>query len=237
MLLADLQLTEVPAESLERTAAQWLTTTRKVMSPKTITRRLTSVRAYGRWAGLGSILDDYKAPTPAKGDPHPLPEGIDGVRRLLNATQNEKQRALIALCGLCGCRVSEALSITASSFDLNRMVLTIRGKGDKTRRVPVSNEAWEVLQNRVFRSFCENDAPVVGLADRFARRVITDLGVKAKLERRVSSHDLRATFATAVYNKTLDIRVVQILMGHGQSSTTELYIGVEQEKLQGAVNL
>jgi site-specific recombinase XerD len=80
-----------------------------------------------------------------------------------------------------------------------------------------------------------NQCEVVGLKDRFARRVITELGVRAKLERHTSSHDLRATFATAVYDHTLDQRVVQELLGHSSGTTTEIYIGRSNDQMRKAV--
>lgn len=182
------------------------------------------------------MFSEYSAPTPAKGQPHPLPEGISGVRRLIAVTNNEKQKALVALCGLCGLRVAEALAVEPENFDLQFMRLLVRGKGDKMRVVPISPEAWEILSRPVTRAFVAGSrAPVVGLKDRFARRVITELGTRAGLQRHISSHDLRATFATEVYNNTLDIRLVQELLGHASSQTTELYTGVHQDKLREAV--
>src|SRR6478752_701308 len=100
------------------------------------------------------------------------------------------------------------------------MTVTIKGKGEKIRVVPVSDEAWNVIASRVTNSFCTGDAPVVGLKDRFARRGIKDLGKRAGLQRDISSHDLRATFATAVYDKTKDIRLAQYLLGHFSVETT-----------------
>jgi site-specific recombinase XerD len=181
------------------------------------------------------MLGDYSAPTAARGIPHPLPEGIEGVYRLINCTHNEKQKALVALCGLCGCRVAEALGIKPSDFDLDRMLLTIRGKGDKTRIVPVSDRAWEVLCTPVTRAFVEGNREVVGLKDRFARRVITTLGERAGLKRAISSHDLRSTFGTEVYNRTKDLRVTQELLGHSSSQTTELYTAITLENMRAAV--
>lgn len=224
-------------EEFEDLAAGWLTMNRRKVSPKTTGRRLTSLRQFAKWAGWGAVLEDYEAPKAAKAQPHPLPEGMDGVRRLIEIANGERQRALIALCGLCGCRVSEALTITSGSFDLNMMSLRIMGKGDKERVVPVSPEAWEVLQMPVVRAFSSGGGYVVGFQDRHARKVITTLGVKAGLKRHISSHDLRATFGTAVYDKTLDIRLVQELLGHSNSQTTEIYIGVNQIKLREAVEL
>jgi site-specific recombinase XerD len=238
MLLRETNMTEISMEDFEDVALEWLQSKRKTLAPKSTGRRLTSLKAFVKWAKWPSdMLDEYSAPTPAKGIPHPLPEGFDGVTRMVNAANNERQQALITLCGMLGCRVAEALAVKASDFDLNNMTLSIRGKGDKTRIVPISPRAWEILSLPVTRAYVAGDGEVVGLRDRFARRVITDLGIRAGLQRRVSSHDLRATFGSAVYNKTLDLRVTQELLGHASSATTELYTGISMDKMRGAVEL
>ena len=236
MFLMDLETDQIPMEEFEETGMNWLQANRKRVAAKTTGRRLTSLKAFSKWAGWGVMFTEYSAPVPPKGDPHPLPEGAEGVYRLIRATKNEKQKALIALCGLCGCRVAEALAVMPGDFNLTTMTLTIHGKGDKQRIVPVSDMAWSVLATPVTRAFCDGNRPVVDLKDRFARRVITSLGVKAGLRRHISSHDLRATFATEVYNKTLDLRLTQELLGHSSSQTTELYTGVNQAKMREAVN-
>jgi len=225
---------EISMDDFEEVAMNWLQKNRRIVAPKTTSRRLTSLRAFARWAGWGNPLAEYSAPTPAKGQPHPLPEGIEGVYRLIENARNERQKALVALCGLCGLRVSEALSIRATDFDLTNMVLTVRGKGDKTRIIPVSSRAWQILASPVTRAWLAG-IPVVGLKDRFARRVITELGIKAGLQRPIASHDLRATFATAVYDQCLDQRIVQELLGHANGATTEIYIGRSAEQMRKAV--
>lgn len=236
MFLKDLETDQISMEEFEETGMNWLQANRKVVAAKTTGRRLTSLKAFAKYAGWGVMFTEYSAPVPPKGDPHPLPEGAEGVYRLIRITKNEKQKALIALCGLCGCRVAEALAVMPGDFNLSTMTLTVHGKGDKQRIVPVSDMAWSILATPVTRAFCEGDRPVVGLQDRFARRVITRLGVRAGLRRHISSHDLRATFATEVYNKTLDLRLTQELLGHSSSQTTELYTGVTQAKMREAVN-
>lgn len=216
----------------------WLTANRNKVAPKTTGRRLTSLRQFAKWAGWDATFDDYKPPVPLRGQPHPLPEGIEGVKRMIAYTHSERHAALVALCGLCGLRVAEALAVKPSDFNLNEMMLTVRGKGDKSRRVPVSEAAWEVLQFPVIRAFTSGgDKTIVGLRDRYARAVITRIATEAGLMRRVSSHDLRATFATAVYNKTLDQRLVQELLGHASGETTEIYIGVSSKAMHEGVEL
>jgi site-specific recombinase XerD len=142
------------------------------------------------------------------------------------------------MCGLIGMRVSEALSARPSWFDFSGRVVLIRGKGDKERRVPVSDEAWDALFDAVSHAFIEgNDRSVIRFRDRNARALITSIARRAGLRRHVASHDLRATFATEVYNKTRDQRVVQELLGHAQGSTTEVYIEVTMDKMRQAVIL
>lgn len=235
VMLQELEETSILPDEFPATAERWLTANRKRVAAKTTGRRLTSLRAFGRWAGYGEILTDYSAPTPLRAQPHPLPEGIDGVYRLIDTARNEKQKALVCLCGLCGLRVSEALKVRPSHFDLHDMTLHVYGKGDKERIVPVSQKAWEVLATPVTRAFCDGDRLVVSLQDRFARRVITELGKRAGLRRQISSHDLRATFATEVHNQTRNIRVVQELLGHSSVRTTEVYTGVALDQMRKAV--
>lgn len=235
MLLKETEETEIQATEFEEVGMYWLQQNRNTLAPKTTARRLTSLKEFAKWAGWGHLFADYSAPVPGRSLPHPLPEGIEGVYRLIDVASTDSHRSLIALCGLFGCRVSEALGTKASNFMLDDMMLEIRGKGDKTRYVPISSRAWDVMAIQVTRSFIAGNTPVVGLKDRFARRVITNLGIKAGLQRHISSHDLRATFATEVYDRTLDIRLVQELLGHSSSQTTEIYTLVNQNKMRAAV--
>lgn len=205
------------------------------MAQKTTTRRLTSLKVFSRWAGWGEPLVDYTAPHVTPGQPHPIPEGMDGVRRMIEAATRSEHKALVALCGMAGLRIAEALSVAPSDFDLHDMVLKVLGKGDKYRYVPVNDELWSVIASAVVEAFCDNAATVVSLHDRAARKVITRLAKNAGLQRHVKSHDLRATFATEVYNKTLDIRVVQELLGHSSVETTQIYTGVRMQSLREAV--
>ena len=219
-------------------ATTWLNEFRLTLAPKTTARRLTSLKAWAKWARwTAEELDEYKAPVPGKPIAHPIPEGITAVLAMAEAARNDRQRALVALCGLCGLRVAEALAVTPSCFNTGEMKLTVRGKGDKERTVPVSARAWELISPALLDAVLDNHATVVGYHDRFARTVLTNLGRKAGVSRRVASHDLRATFGTAVYDGTLDLRVTQELLGHASSKTTEGYTGVKFEKMRAAAEI
>lgn len=228
---------EVAQEEYEELAMSWLNLNRNKVAPKTTARRLTSLRGFAKWAGWGTVLDEYMAPTPGRTIPHPIPEGTDGLRRMIAVAKNNEQAAIIALGGFATCRIAESLSLTPDNFDLSEMLLTIRGKGDKTRVVPLSTEALTHVQAALVLAHGKPDGKLISYKDRFARQIVTNLGVKAKLSRKVSSHDLRATFATAAYDKTGNIRVVQELLGHANSQTTEIYTGVKLAQMREAMDI
>lgn len=237
MLLTDLETAEITLEDYEECAMNWLTATRKRVEPKTTNRRLTSLRRFSVWAGWDASFQDYNAPTALAAKPHPLPEGIAGVKRMIFFAESPDQEALVALCGLMGLRISEALSVRASDFNVHNRTLIVRGKGDKQRTVPISDAAFAALNYCVVESFAHGNMPLCNFKDRSARALITRLGKKASICRRVASHDLRATFATEVYRKTRDIRLVQLLLGHSSVKQTEVYIGIAEEALKAGVEL
>lgn len=121
-------------------------------------------------------------------------------------------------------------------LDSHDMMLRVRGKGDKERIVPISPRAWDAISDAYVRAMV-GDKKLIHYEDRSARKAITNLGRKAGLCRPIASHDLRATFATEVYNKTLNQRVVQELLGHANGKTTEIYIGVNKYEMIQAVDL
>lgn len=225
----------VKMEEYEELAMSWLNLERMRKSPKTIGRRLTSLRQFARWAEIRDPLPDYLAPKPGRAVAHPLPELADGIVRMIECAKNPQQKALVGLCGFAGLRIGEALSFHSDSIDVHDMYATVRGKGDKTRVVPLSPQAWSTVSTAYVYALQAGGGPLVGYKDRFARKIITNLGVAAKLQRHVSSHDLRATFATCAFDHTLDLRVVQELLGHSNSSTTEIYTGVGMTKMRNAV--
>lgn len=219
---------------LEAFAQYWLNSTREQFAPSTINRRLVSIKAWAKWAGDITCLHDYVPPRAAKGQAHPLREGAEGIERLLAVCKTDDQQALVALMGYGGARISEALSSRPVHVDLHDMTIRLLGKGDKERIVPLSSKCWSGIANSYVRAMDENDR-LVRYADRPARKAITRLGAAAGLSRSISSHDLRMTFGTVAFEHTKDLRVVQELLGHNSSSTTEIYTGVTMYRLREGV--
>lgn len=223
---------------LENQAALFLTAHRTAWAPRTLNRRLASLRSWARHNGQPTFLSGYRAPTAAPAMPHPIPEGTEGVVRMIEsvrARRSPHHRALVALTGLCGLRVEEAVRVRAIDFRLrdDGRWLRVYGKGSKERDVPITDKAWEYLE-RAVEEAAMTGATVAKLTNRGARAAIARHARAAGLSRPVAAHDLRHTAATAFYGVTGDLRAVQGLLGHGSSQTTEGYVAVTAAQLRTA---
>lgn len=234
MCLQEVGTSSIALSELEEVGMRWLQSKRDTLAPKTTTRRLTSLKAFAAWTGSPRAFSEFIPPTPGKPRPKPLKERFDGVRLMIEAAGTEDMKVIIALCGFAGLRINEALTIVPANVHLRDRVLTIRGKGDKERTVPMSDELVEVIIGTVVRRLTE---PVlVVMADRVAREKITRIAKRVGLIGNVSSHHLRATFATQLMEDTHDLRLVQELLGHASSRTTEAYTEVTMDRQRKAVN-
>lgn len=234
MFLSEAGRSSVPILELEEEGMKWLTDRRQQLAPRTTQRRLTSLRAFARWAGQGQMFLDYKPPTALKHIPDPLPEGMPGVHRLIDTATDWRLKTIVGLCGLAGLRISESLSIGRENIDFRENLLTVRGKGDKERTVPFGDKLSDILMDAVMRSM--GQTVLVDMGDRLARRTITRLGKRAKLKREIASHQLRATFATHLLTvEGVDIRTIQELLGHANVTTTQGYTGVTLNRMRDAV--
>lgn len=214
---------------IDRNIARWL---REPAANATIARRMASLRLFCKVVYGIEVLDDHPTPRPVRAYAHPLPDGVDDLRRMLEVA-DYKHRPLIALCGYAGARITEARMVQATDFDTDDDGVTwvlLRGKGKADRRVPLPDEAIEHLHLDAIKV-----GRLVMMSDRGARYAITRAAKKAGVTRAVASHDLRMTFGTAVYDQTLNLRVTQELLGHQSSATTERYTGVRETALTKAV--
>lgn len=160
-----------------------------------------------------------------------LPEVLSDaqVRALLAHVENPTHKACLALIYACGLRISEALHLEITSIDSARVLLRIIGKGNKERQVPLPapvlddlRDFWPSHRNRRWlfpnRSGAKPvDIQVLERSCRLAARA-------AGITRRVTPHTLRHSYATRLLESGVDIRVVQILLGHASITTTAVYL-------------
>ena len=238
----DLDDVSILADDFQSSAAEWLNERKKLDPPNTFGRRVTSIKSFSRWLSreLGVRVDDileYKGPKPAKSIPHPLKEGMAGVFRALDACETDRERAQVALEGLCGARVEEARTVELKHIDWEDMIVMLGGKHGHYRKVPISKVAARYILPAYIAALSSGERYVTGYPDRTARDLIKRVSRRAGLAGDPASHDYRATFGSDVYRRTNDLRLVQELLGHEDPKTTQVYVDIEMTSMRQAVDI
>jgi integrase/recombinase XerD len=227
-------------------------------APRTQARKLSSLRQFFRFLareGLRAddpteLLDSPKAPAPL---PRALTEAemddlIAGAASLPDA-QAPVRLAAIELLYASGLRVSELVTLPAGALLREAPLVTVRGKGSKERLVPISRRAREaaaIAQDGLERRGKGRPAarrwllPSRGAAGHLTRQGVGLLLKQAALAggldpARVSPHVLRHSFATHLLARGADLRSLQLLLGHADIATTQIYTRVLQERLRAVV--
>jgi integrase/recombinase XerD len=165
------------------------------------------------------------------------------VARLLEATSNLKYKAAFSVAYGAGLRISEVVSLKISDIDSERMTLHVeQGKGRKDRYAMLSPVLLDILR-RWWREghgrgllldggwVFPGQNPVNPLSTRQLSRAIRAAAADAQIGKRVSMHLLRHSYATHLLEQKVDIRLIQVLLGHNQLETTRLYTQVATDVL------
>lgn len=214
-------------------------------------RLLSSLRRFYRWAlETGRIERDPLAEVRLPRVRPSLPETLEEaeVERLIAAPDittdlGLRDRTMLEVLYGAGLRVSELVGLTTDAVNLRQGVVRVRGKGGKDRLVPLGEEAvdWVSRYLRTARGTLMRDAtrPALfpGRDDRPLTRQAFWYRIKhharvAGIERSLSPHTLRHAFATHLLNHGANLRVVQMLLGHSDLSTTQIYTHVAQARLE-----
>lgn len=182
--------------------------------------------------------------------PHKLPVVLsrEEVARLLAAVDNRKHQTALAVAYGAGLRASEVVSLKVSDIDSQRMTLRVeQGKGSKDRYAMLSPVLLERL--RTWWKFAHAQGkmlqggwlfpgldPIDPLSTRQLNRAIHAAAEAAGIDKRVSMHTLRHSFATHLLEQKVDIRVIQVLLGHKKLETTALYAQVATDILREVVS-
>ena len=173
-------------------------------------------------------------------EPRKLPVVLspEEVARLLDAAPGLKYKAALSVAYGAGLRASEVVSLKVSDIDSKRMLIRVeQGKGGKDRYVMLSAHLLEVLRAwwRAIRPrgwlFPGRD-PVQPMTPRQLNRACHAAAQMAEINRRVSLHTLRHSFATHLLEQNTDIRVIQVLLGHAKLDSTALYTRVATKTIQ-----
>lgn len=172
--------------------------------------------------------------TPRKSHKLPVVLSADEVRRCLDAATSERTRALVMLAYGSGLRISEIAHLQAQDIDSAAGVIRIReGKGRKERLVMLSPVLLEQLR-RAWREQRPEGAwlfpgaePHTPICQRTIRRCWADLQQRAGLRRHYRFHALRGSFATHLLDGGVDLRTIQVLLGHARMASTVRYVAVQ----------
>jgi integrase/recombinase XerD len=230
---------------------QYLAVKFPLSKPRSISRLIASLRRFYRYALRENLIE--KDPTlqiESPKLPRSLPKSLNEqeVEDLLNAPNTLdsiglRDRAMLELLYASGLRVSELVTVKVNEVSTQDGVVRVTGKGSKTRLVPMGQEAadWidkylkiarpEILQKRMSDALF-----VTARASAMTRQAFWHLikryALLAGIHKHISPHVLRHAFATHLLNHGADLRVVQMLLGHADISTTQIYTHVARERLK-----
>jgi len=194
------------------------------------------------------FLYEVKAPKRTKSLPKSLNE--DEVQNLINAFDYEleednssrgnvklRNKLILTLLYSSGLRVSELVSLIIEDFDFKDRTIRIRGKGEKDRLVLFDNNAKELIEEYLIVKDTDSDYLFTNkdnnpITTRYIQLMIKDYAKEAKINKNVTPHILRHSFATHLLKNGVDIRAIQQLLGHASLSTTQIYTSVDMETLK-----
>lgn len=225
------------------------------IGPRSQCRILSGVRSFHKFL----LLDEYtdKDPTellesPRLGDHLPEVLSVEEIDALeaaidLSKWEGERNKAIIEVLFSCGLRVSELVNLELSNLYLEEGFVRVMGKGRKERLVPISKEAikqlnfWFIDRNAM-QNIKKGEEHIVFLNRRGARLtrtmiliMIKDLGIKAGIQKTISPHTLRHSFATCLLEGGADLRVIQAMLGHESIGTTEIYTHIDTHTLRDEI--
>ena len=221
------------------------------VGPRSRARKLSAVRQFYRFLlreGLAANnpLEWLDSPKLPKGLPKVL--GLEEVDRLLAAPDpatplGQRDDAMLELLYATGLRVSELVGLTVPQLDLRRGVVRVQGKGSKERLVPMVFRAVEKVQlylqhirpvllqgQKTQRLFLNRSGR--GLSRQGFWKILKGYARQAELPPHLSPHTLRHSFATHLLWRGADLRALQLLLGHADISTTQIYTHLHTARLQ-----
>lgn len=222
------------------------------LAPRSVARAVACVRGFYKFVSIeqkrqDSPADDLRPPRAWASLPKFL--SLEDVDKLIaqpdtSTPRGLRDKALIEVLYATGLRVTELITLRAGDLNLEEGYLTCIGKGDKQRMVPLGHEAAEWVRRYL------RDGRAVMLRKRSSPwlfvnardggplsrvgfwKVLKEYGVKAGISRDLSPHVLRHSFATHLLERGADLRMIQVMLGHADLSTTQIYTHVLEARLR-----
>ncbi len=207
------------------------------LKPNTINPIMGALRFfYGTTLGQKHVVDQI--PYARRADTLPAVLSREEVERLLKTVRNLKMRTAFITIYAAGLRVSELVALTSRDIDSSRMVIAIRhGKGGKDRYVMLSEQLLAILRDYWKRTkpphwLFPGPDPSQPITTRSLQRACRAAAEAAGLDKNVTVHTLRHSFATHLLEQRVDIRVIQGLLGHSNINSTTRYTRVAVDTIR-----
>lgn len=229
-----------PSEISEKQIKEWLLQAKSINGRK---HRISAVKLFYKHTGKQPLkFKSIEYPRSEKKLPVVLSQ--DEVQKMFDVCENLKHKVILALLYSCGLRVSELINLTWSNIDRSRMIINIvGGKGNKDRQVMLTDAIIPLLE-KYYKEYKTKTYILNGqFSDQYSSRsvgqVIKQLGEKAKLNKRVWTHQMRHNCFTHMVENGTDINLIQRLAGHNNVKTTLVYTHISHNlisKIQSPLN-
>lgn len=250
------QIEVSPIKIQEETIQEFIYSISKEVNPRSQARIISGLKSFFNYL----IFEDYRSnnpieliETPRIGRKLPDTLALDEIDALilaidLSSNEGERNRAMLETLYGCGLRVSELISLKISDLFFEEGFIKITGKGNKERFVPFGNltQKYIVIYKDSIRSKAEvkkgfEDTLFLNRRGRQLSRamiftIIKDLAIKISLNKSISPHTLRHSFATHLLENGADLRSIQLMLGHESITTTEIYVHLDRKHLTQIMN-
>jgi integrase/recombinase XerD len=245
-----------PIKITEEILQQFIYSVSKEVNPRSQARIISGLKSFFSYL----IFEDYRMDnpmelieTPKTGRKLPDTLSVEEIDSLiaaidLSSNEGERNRAMLETIYGCGLRVSELISLKISDLFFEEGFIKITGKGNKQRFVPIGNLTQKYIQ--IYRNEIRTHLNIKkGHEDTlFLNRrgsqltramvftIIKDLATKIGLNKNISPHTLRHSFATHLLENGADLRSIQLMLGHESITTTEIYVHLDRRFLTEVIN-
>jgi integrase/recombinase XerD len=240
----------------EETIQQFVYDVSKQVNPRSQARIISGLKSFFSYL----IFEDFRdtdplelIETPKTGRKLPDTLSVDEIDTLISAidlttNEGERNRAMLETLYGCGLRVSELTALKISDLFFEEGFIKITGKGNKQRFVPVGNLTQKYIQiykdtMRVHLNIKKGFEDTLFLNRRGNQltramifTIIKDLATKVDLNKNISPHTLRHSFATHLLENGADLRSIQLMLGHESITTTEIYVHLDRRFLTEVIN-
>lgn len=251
---------DIPPNEVERVNLQqfieWIG--QSTLSANSQTRIISGIRAFYKYLLLENVIDTdptvfMKRPKLERKIPEVL--SVEEVQQIidtidLSKTHGLRNRAMLETLYACGLRVSELTNLRVSNLFLDVGFIKVIGKNDRERIVPIGEEATKHIQlyldnvRQHLRKIEKGYEDILFLNHRGRQltrvmifKIVKDAAKRAELEKKVSPHTFRHSFATHLVEGGADLRAIQDMLGHESITTTEIYTHMDKEYLRETILL